>query len=157
VSEYFGTAETSENCIDNESESSKLAITQLKIHRISVSYLKSNSMKQNLHWQPNSYSTRQEIRRLLVTTDSCPSCPCSQEPVTHRSPRSCLTPDNMAFIYSEELLGSHTNKNLEDHLFLAVSNCLFNTLVAALQIGRLSPPSATWETEMPWWQRTHLI
>jgi hypothetical protein len=45
---------------------------------------------------------------------------------------------------------------LEDHLLLAVRDCLFNIFAAALQNWRASPPSATWGRAIPWWQGTHL-
>jgi hypothetical protein len=34
----------------------------------------------------------------------------------------------------------------------AVRDCLFNIFAATLHILRHSPPFATWERAMPWWQ-----
>jgi len=37
--------------------------------------------------------------------------------------------------YSEKLLAPHSTPKLEDHIMLAVHDCLFNTLTAILHIG----------------------
>jgi len=47
------------------------------------------------------------------------------------------------FFYGKDLLALRPTRKLEDHLLLAVRNCLFNILVATFQIWRPSPPSAT--------------
>jgi hypothetical protein len=58
--------------------------------------------------------------------------------------------------YCEELLAPRPTPKLEDHPLSAVHDLLFNIFAATLHTWRVSPPSATWERAMLWWQETHL-
>jgi hypothetical protein len=42
------------------------------------------------------------------------------------------------------------------HPMSAVRECLFNVFTAVLHTCSPSPPSATWERAMPWWQGTNM-
>jgi hypothetical protein len=70
-------------------------------------------------------------------------------------PRLLVIIRNKLIFYGEELSPRPTPK-LEDHLLLALRDCLFNIFAATHHIWRPSPPSATWGRAMPWWQGTHL-
>jgi hypothetical protein len=61
-----------------------------------------------------------------------------------------MTFRNKLIFYGEELLAMRSTPKLEDHLFPAVGDCIFNILVATLHISRPSPPSAARGRAMPW-------
>jgi hypothetical protein len=150
LSEYFGTAETIENCIDIENESRKFDIIQLKIRYLSVSCLKCNSIEHNLHWESNSYSARQEIHRLLCNHRYLPLFTRAR----HSSKSEVLCNTSQQDLYSPWIVRCPYKP--EDYLFSAVRDCLFNISAATLHIRRLSPPSATCERAMPRWQKDPL-
>jgi hypothetical protein len=63
---------------------------------------------------------------------------------------------NKFIFYSEESIAPRLSPKLEDHLFSALRDCLFNIFRATVHIGGPSLPFATWGRAMPWWQGTHL-
>jgi hypothetical protein len=71
-------------------------------------------------------------------------------------PRLFVIFRNKLIFYGQEFLAPRPTPKLEDHPLSAVCDCLFNTFAATLHIWRPSPPSATREHAMPWWQGTHL-
>jgi hypothetical protein len=52
---------------------------------------------------------------------------------------------NNLIFYGEELLAQRPTRRLEDHLLLAVRDCLFNIFAATLHTWRAFPPSDIWE------------
>jgi len=50
------------------------------------------------------------------------------------------------------LLASHPTAQLKDYPLAAVRDYLINIFTATFHAWRLSPPSATREHAMPWWQ-----
>jgi hypothetical protein len=117
--------------------------------------------KSNLYWDlflhclertcpihtSNIPSTKSHIHFLLPRSFIQGVCPC---------PRLLVIFRNKLIFYGEELSAPRPTPKLEDHLLLAVHDCLFNIFAATLCICRLPPPSATWGRTMPWWKGTHL-
>jgi hypothetical protein len=70
------------------------------------------------------------------------------------SPKLFIPFRNVIRFYSEKLLASRLNPELEGHPLSSVRYCLFNIFVATLHICNPSPLFATWVRAMPWWLGT---
>jgi hypothetical protein len=75
----------------------------------------------------------------------------------HPCPRLLVNVRNKIIFLRWGVVSPTPNLSVEDHLFSAVRDCLFNIFAATLHIWRPFPPSATWGRAMPWWQGTRLI
>jgi hypothetical protein len=73
----------------------------------------------------------------LISIFFCLSCLSKKNPS-----KSFVILRNKLIFFCEELLAQRPAPKLEDHLLLAVRDCLFNIFADTLHIWRPSPPSA---------------